>query len=553
MFQSDVDIGNRALQHCGLPRMDAVLGFSEQSQRASEVSFAYGKVKQAELGRNIWTFATRRAALRPLDVNTVLLAPTMWVVGTTYFRGSIVSDQTGFLWISKIPNNTGNQPQNSYTWEPYFGPMTASLYDGTQSYFAGEVVYTAPGDGTYNVYLSLVSGNQLDPSLPNLWSLVTTYFQNQVVQVFPAWASGTTYSQGQTVTYTDGNTYSSLVNSNTANIPANTIGTDWALMPDLQLVATQTNAQQTFNTLTAYGSPSPIIEWYSGTSYAIGNYVQFDGNTYVSLTNSNTGNTPNAAASSYWAEVTGGTLYMSLIDLNTNNSPASSPALWSGSTSYSIGNTVGGSDGIIYTSRVNSNLNNNPAGSINPTDWTAGALLPWTTVFTQGGGNQQWLQIGGAAFPSGVALSTQDILYPLGAGPASQSTTRNAYRLPAGFLKPAPQNPKAGTQSELGFPTNPIADDWVYESNYIVSAYAGVIVYRFIADVVDVTQWPALFCEGLACAIALAVDKILENSNADVQEIQGEYRVFMGQARVSNLIEIGWVEPFLDDLIACRY
>jgi hypothetical protein len=60
-FGSSADIGNRALQHCGVPRMNAALGFSENSQRASETSFAYGKVKRAELGRNIWTFATRRS------------------------------------------------------------------------------------------------------------------------------------------------------------------------------------------------------------------------------------------------------------------------------------------------------------------------------------------------------------------------------------------------------------------------------------------------------------------------------------------------------------
>jgi hypothetical protein len=58
--------------------MNAALGFSENSQRASETSFAYGKVKRAELGRNIWTFATRRAVLRSIDVNTLLLAPTLW-------------------------------------------------------------------------------------------------------------------------------------------------------------------------------------------------------------------------------------------------------------------------------------------------------------------------------------------------------------------------------------------------------------------------------------------------------------------------------------------
>jgi hypothetical protein len=146
MFQTPVDIGNRALQHCGAILIDPTLGFTENSRNSGAISFPYGKVKRAELRRNVWQFATRRAALRPIDTNTMLLAPTMWESGTTYFEGSIVSDQNNFLWIS---NNLGNQPQNSTAWDPYFKPLTVSLYDSSQIYFAGELVYTAPGDGTY--------------------------------------------------------------------------------------------------------------------------------------------------------------------------------------------------------------------------------------------------------------------------------------------------------------------------------------------------------------------------------------------------------------------
>jgi hypothetical protein len=551
MFQTDVDIVGRALQLCGLPRLDPTLGFSEQSQRATETQFAYGKVKRAELQGRVWTKATRTAVIRPIDSNTMILQPALWTANTTYFAGSVVADANGFAWISKIANNTF-QPGSSTAWDPYFGPLTVSQYDSTQAYFAGEVVYEAPGDGTYNVYQSQVSGNLLDPSLSNLWSSATTYNQNNVVVVYPAWSSGTTYSKGQTVTYTDGNTYSSLINSNTNHIPANTINTDWALMPDLQIIAGQISTSQTFNTLAPYGQTSPIIAYYAGTTYAIGSYVTFAGNLYVSLANANTGNTPNASGSSSWVVVSNGTLYMSLINLNTNNNPSNTPATWAVGTTYSIGNVVAASDGVNYTSLINSNTGNNPAGGINPTDWSAGSLTAWTSTFTQGGGNQQWLQIGGASFPAGVGLTTPNINWPIGAGPYEQTETRNVYRLPSGFLRTAPQDPRSGAISWLGFPGNLIATDWTYAGNYLITSDGSPIPYRFVADITYVPDFGDMLCETLAYRTALAVVEILTQSSEKKLTIEKEYKKFKSEAGMVDAIETGPVSAQLDDLIACR-
>ena len=533
--------------------MDPTLGFSEGTQRANETGFAYGKIKRAELEDSVWTFATRRAPLRAIDTNTMLIAPAVWGPGYTYFKGSVVSDGTGFLWQSKIPNNIGNQPNSStgvpgsYTWEPYFGPLTAELYDSTQDYTTGELVFTAPGDGTYNAYLSLVSGNAVDPSLPNEWSPTTTYFQNQVVQQYPAWAVGTTYGKGATVTYTDGNTYASLTSGNVGNIPPAS-GANWSMVPVLILMSQMVPAA----TLTLPPQSSPIIEWAVGTTYSIGNFVMFDGNAYVSIANANTGNYPNAAASTSWAELTGGTLYMSLIDLNVNNNPSSAPALWSSTTTYSIGNKVGGSDGQIYTSSVNGNLDNNPVldGGVH---WTAtGVLNPWTTVFTQGAGNSQWLQIGGSAFPAGVALVTLDIVYPLGAGPSSDETSKNVFRLPAGYLRLADQNPKSGVVSWLGVPGNPPETDWTFEDDYIVTWQCDPFTFRFVADVVDVTKWPSTFCEAFAARLGMEVCESLTASTAKVAGIQSEYGKWIGIATMKSGIEKGAVLPPLDDLLSCR-
>src|SRR5260221_527018 len=98
-FQTPADIGNRALQHCGATRMDAVLGFNDGSRGAAEVSSCYDKLRRAELRRNLWTCAIRPTILRAIDTNTLLLSPALWVSATTYFANSIVADQSGNLWI----------------------------------------------------------------------------------------------------------------------------------------------------------------------------------------------------------------------------------------------------------------------------------------------------------------------------------------------------------------------------------------------------------------------------------------------------------------------
>jgi hypothetical protein len=431
-FTTPTDIGNRAAQHCGAEMMDPVLGFTEVSKVAKQISSVYGKLRQAELERNVWTFATRRAALRAIDTNTMLLVPAAWVSTTTYFNGSIVDDGSETLWISRIQNNLGNQPQNSTTWEPYFGPMTVSLYDSTTTYYSGELVYTTAGDGKSRVYLSRITGNSDNPATATAWSSTVTY--------------------------------------NTADVV-----------------------------------------------------------TYQSVA------------------------YQSLIDLNTDQTPSSSPALYSSGTTYSVGQRVYDSaTGLIYQSATNGNVGNTPStdGGAHWTD--TGVLCPWTTVFTAGTGSKNWLQIGGAEFPEGVGLTTMNIVYPLGSSPSANPTTLNVYRRPAGFLREAPQDPKAGSASWLGAPTNSIYNDWLFEGDYILTRCVGVIVLRFVADVQDVSKMKALFCECLAAQIALAVCEPLTNLTTKLTTIAQILKKKESEAITINAIETGSEESPLDDYLACR-
>ena len=552
-YNTPFDIGVRSLMRVGSPAGAAGpnSAFPGSAKPAGLLAACYGKLRRAELRRNIWTFATRRTALRPLDTNTLMLAPSLWSATITYFVGSIVTDANGTYWQSIIPNNLANQPGSAFTsWVPYFGPPNISLYDSSQSYLSGELAYTAAGDGSYNVFASLVNGNQLHPALPNQWGTDTTYFRDNVVQEFPAWVSGTTYSAGQGALYTDGNIYVSLVGSNIGNIPPSNAA-KWALMPTVTLTTQQVPAGSF--TSPPQLSTTPISEWNEESSYSLGSFVMFNALSYVSLQNVNTGNFPNAAASTWWAQVTNGTLWQSLIDLNIGNDPKNTPAGWSSLTTYTVGQVVGATDGYNYTATsAGSNLNKNPALGANPTYWTQGSYTAWTTTFTAGGGNSQWMQIGGAAFPSGVGISGFNITYPIGCGPASDSATKNVYRLPANYLRKAPQDPKAGVFSWLGAPGNRQADDWTFEGNYLITLDGGPIVFRFIADVQNVADFDDMFCEALSCRIALEICEPLTQSSAKVGMVGKEYEKFMGEALLVGGIEAGIEEPNLEDFIACR-
>lgn len=426
-FQSPVDIANRALQHCGSPR---ITDFTEDSKQASETAFVYDMLRQAELRRNVWRFSTRRACLRPIDPTFILVQPTLWSSSTTYALGALVTDSTGVIWMSLVPDNLNQAPGGSTNgyWDVYFGPLAVPPWDttGSTAYYSGELVYIAAGNGTASIYMSLLDGNSDDPQTPSAYSSTTTYMHDQVTQ-------------------------------------------------------------------------------YNNVSYR------------------------------------------SLIDLNLNNEPDLSPASWVSTTTYSSGQQVCGSNGEVYTSAVNNNTGNDPTLD-NGSNWTAtGNLCPWTTTLLDADtGSYNWRLIN-ASWTNLLAL-----IYPVGAGPTTQTFTKNVFRLPAGYLRKASQDPKAGSRSYLGAPSGNEYDDWEFEGDYITSRTAYPIVLRFVADITDVTKMDPMFCEGLAARIALEVCESLTQSDAKMKSIGGMYTKFMTEARMVNGIETGADEPPEDEFISCR-
>ncbi len=128
-FATDVDIANRGLQHCGVPRITAFDGLSRQ---AIETQFCYDKLRAAELRRSTWRFATRRAILRPLTSTSLRYIPPVYAAATAYTAGQIVQDANGVYWIA-LRAGTGQtlgtmvQGTPPY-WVQYFGPVVAPLW-----------------------------------------------------------------------------------------------------------------------------------------------------------------------------------------------------------------------------------------------------------------------------------------------------------------------------------------------------------------------------------------------------------------------------------------
>lgn len=249
------------------------------------------------------------------------------------------------------------------------------------------------------------------------------------------------------------------------------------------------------------------------------------------------------------------------------------PATWSGATTYAKNAVVAGSDNNWYVSLTSSNTNHNPTSdTTNWTLWTSGrtkttwgetstgTLVPLTYPGTPGfylslvdsntdnplATGAQWLSLTG----TGAAL---EIVYPLGAGPASDIKTKNVFRLPNGYLRDAPDDPKGDVLPWLGVRRSPMRHDYERESHYIVSSEVGPIMIRFVADVIDVTDFDPLFCEGLAYQIAIdGLVEPLTQAPSKLPRLEAGFKRVMTDARTANAIEMGPIAAPADTYILVR-
>lgn len=319
---------------------------------------------------------------------------------------------------------------------------------------------------------------------------------NSKIITFGAWVTGTSYSINDIITGDDGQIYYSRVASNSGNTPS-TSPTQWQLYFGSD-VATEF-----------------VTTWISTVAYVIGDStVGSDGNVYTAILNT-TNNNPVGDGGVHWV--------VSSTVVSTESGTNGNGTFFAGELVH-IGNTV-------YISLQN----NNGDGNTNPGDGLPPPSATWLVLTTQ------------------PTLALPNFIYPIGTSPASSNDDlRNVFRLPVGFMREAPQDPKAGGAMYLGAPDGSEFNDWDFEGDYFTSTDTGPLVFRFAADVQDTTQFDPMFVEGFACRIGMEICEILTQSTAKVVRLEQDYMKVMGDARIVNGIENGPTYPPEDSYITTR-
>lgn len=356
----------------------------------------------------------------------------------------------------------------------------------------------------------------------------------------PQWSATVTYLYGAIVRDPNNVMWISLIPDNANNSPGGN-NSAWECY----------YGSRTVEPWNANPSPSSNQAYYVGDLvYVITGPASYQ--VYMSRSNENTASPLVASAwspaTTYFADqiVTySGAMWKSLLPLNLNNPPALAPVIWLATTTYTIGQLVTGSDLFIYASVGNGNIGNDPTlatGSWTNTN-TAAAWSPSPFAATN---PTSWLPM------VGMKLTNLNQTYPIGFGPSSQVYTQNVYHLPAGFLRQAPDDPKAGSTGFLGAPSGLQYQDYVFEGNYLLSSRNGPLLFRFVADIYNVSQMDDMFCEGLAARVAAEACEAITNSTSKLQTVASAYKTFMGEARLVNGIETGPTEPPEDEYVTVR-
>lgn len=310
-----------------------------------------------------------------------------------------------------------------------------------------------------------------------------------------------------------------------------------------------------FSKLVTFGA------YASGTTYVVNDVVlATNGLVYSSLVSTNLAHEPSVSPT-YWTLYFGSLLAQEYV------------TTWSAVITYDTRNHALGSDGNVYRSIQDGNLNKNPVSQ--PAWWTLATTVDADDESEEDDNEYlsgELVYVGRKVYlskrsqnddvpttaASWLTLSTAptladpNFIYPIGTGPSSQLSSRNAYRLPYGFMRMAPQDPKAGSSLPLGAPSALAYSDWNIEGNYITTRDSGVILLRFAADIADTTLYDPMFVSGFAARLAYEAVEPLTQSNEKKKGIKADYDYLMTEARLVNGIETGPTEAPEDDYITCR-
>ena len=310
----------------------------------------------------------------------------------------------------------------------------------------------------------------------------------------------------------------------------------------------------------------------AAATYAVGAVTSYNGDYYQAQSGVQVGDIPDTAAT--WLRYFG-PLAIDPFFLQTTQTGSGGyypgelviiPEAWAIGNAY-LANTLILRTGVLYVS-LSGNTGHDPAASTGY--WTPYVGAPNTVpslgpfvYSTFGAGPQVYLSLvsGNTVFPSGSAtgwlavngtLATLQILYPIGSGPLSQATTPNVFRLPNGYLRQAPTDPKGQFAPAVGGPAYNQEEDYLFEGNYIVSSCTSLIMLRFVADVIDVMNMDPMFCEGLGQRMGWTMCEAMTQAKDKKDDCAAAYKLIMGEARAVNGIETGTVDPAEDEYLMVR-
>lgn len=490
-FGQPLDIINRALQHLKLPRVASVHDFSQSAQ---EMGFAYDKVRQAELRRHNWRFSVRRQIVRPLDWTTMIIKPAIWNIASSYLAGAIVAYPLGNLWISRLPNigmvpsNTTVDSEGNLVWDSYYGPLSVQAWNHQTP---GQ---PEPTPGT--VYTPSYEAGEL-AFVPFGNGQASTFMCINGTNVGPmtaeGWLNTHYYTQGQIVSWPQTSTFIIGPNGDTLNDSSG-----------LGNITYQSNSNLNIGNdpqLTQYDGGAP--PWNATTAWVPSDYAYgTDNQVYLCIANS-TGIWPDGVNA-------GGTTV----------TPGSNPV----------------------------------------TDYANAFWMPmymYMGMWQAFAGPVQalsihWQQINVTLTPLTLAWPRGSRTWPVGTGPSSDIATSNIYRLPANWLRRAPENPKDNLYPYLGGPSFINQKDWVFEGDYMISNLNGPVMFRFSADVQDVTAFDSMFSEALALLLAIECGAQCGATAEAVTSAKSNYKIIIDAARTVDAIEQGAVTEPDDLLIAVR-
>ncbi len=237
-------------------------------------------------------------------------------------------------------------------------------------------------------------------------------------------------------------------------------------------------------------------------------------------------------------------------------------AAWAIGTTYNTGDVISYAN-LLWISRIETNLAQTPGA--------AGVNAPWVPYYGQQVAQSYSASVqyypGDVAFTSSVvyiavapslnqAQAANTTYWHIMAGATKSTiitfsphgyekdptTLRKIYRLPANFLRLAPQDPKAPGVAHQNVGAGQQYNDWELEAGYIYTADAGPFVMRFVADQVDVSTMDPLLCQAWGTRLALHLCETITQSPDKKREVRDEYVRIINLAKMVNAVEAGTTE-----------